>query len=124
AVGERLSIGWSELRAVGLVPLWPLPARALEEHRPQRLLAVVKGSQAEFARPFHRLRRVDDVVHLAIVLGSTGAQVRAGERMRVEAVEIFFAEVEVRETFHHPLGHGARRPHAVRDPDGLTSPEA
>ena len=67
---------------------------------------------------------MDDVVHLAIVLGSTGAQIRAGERMRVEPVEIFFAKVVLRKTFHHPLGHCARRPHAVRDPDGLTSPEA
>src|SRR5439155_24881908 len=62
--------GWGP---IALVPLWPLPARPLEEHRAQRLLAVVEGRQTEFARRFHRLEWVDDVVHLAVVLGTTGA---------------------------------------------------
>ena len=44
--------------------------------------------------------------------------------MWVEPVEIFFAKVEIRDTLHHQLGHGAGRPHAVGDPDGLASPEA
>ena len=65
--------GGSGWEPIALVPLWSLPACPLEEHRAQRLLAVVEGRQTEFARRFHRLEWVDDVVHLAVILGTTGA---------------------------------------------------
>ena len=67
-----------EQALVRFVPLGALPARVLEEHGAQLLLAGVEGRHPQVAGAGDLLARVDDVVDLAVLLRGPGSA-RRGE---------------------------------------------
>ncbi len=110
-------------RCVRLVPLRPLPAGRLEEHRAQLLLARVHRRDANAPVGSPLLGRVDDPVRLRERLEGARLDVRAGLLVRVEAADVRGVEIDVRLAVHHPLGHRLADPRPFLDPDGRGRPE-
>ena len=109
---------------VGVVPLRTLPARVLEEDRAEFLLARVEGGEAQVARMVHLLARVDDVVHLAVLLGGARSDVGAAVGVGMEAQDVALAQVGCRLPIRYPLRDGPAHSPGVRYPDGLGGPES
>ena len=79
---------------VGLVPVRPLPAVGLQEHRAELALPRVERADAQVARQSRRLQRVQDVVDLDEVLRRGLADVVRGELHVLEAVHVAAVQVE------------------------------
>ena len=93
-------------RRVRLVPLRSLPARCLEEDRPQLTLADMEWREADAAVGGPLLAGVDDAVRLVEAFGRSRAHVRACLLMFVEPGDVRGVEVDLRLAVHHPLRDG------------------
>ena len=108
---------------VGLVPLRPLPADGLEEHRAELLLRVVHRREPLLAVGLVLLRGVDDAVGLDERLGGAQSGVLAPHLVRVEARDVAVVDVDLRVTLRHPLGDRAADARTLLDPDRGCGPQ-
>ena len=113
-----------EQRRVRLVPLRPLPAGGLEEHRAQLLLALVERRQPQVAVGRPLLARVDDAVRLVEALRGARADVLAGLLVLPEAGDVRGVQVDLGLAVHHPLGDRLGDARALLDPHRGARPEA
>ena len=109
---------------VRLVPLGPLPSRALEEPGPQLALPRVERRQPQVPGAGDLLARVDDVVDLAVLLRRPGPHVGPRLRVRVEAPDVALPQVHPRLAVDQPLRHRLADAPGVGDPHRLGRPEA
>src|SRR5215469_1409370 len=77
-----------EQAGVRAVPVGPLPARGLDEHRAQVALAVVYRGEPAAALGLPLLGRVDDPVHLVEALAGPRGHVRGGPLVAVEPGDV------------------------------------
>ena len=106
-----------EEAGVGLVPVRPLPARGLEEHRAELLLRRVHRGEPLVAVGLVLLGRVDDPVGLDERLGGAQPGVLAAHLVRVEARDVAVVDVDLAVPVGHPLGDRAADARALLDPD-------
>ena len=92
---------------------------------PSSCCRAKNGVSRMFRGTGHLLPRVDDVVHLAVLLGGPRPDIRSTERVRVEAPDVTLSKVGGRLTVHNPLGdcpadaRGMGYPHGLRRPETL-----
>ena len=111
-------------RRVGRVPLRTLPPVGLQEDRAECLLSRVERRGAQRPGVLHRLERVQDVVDLDEVLAVLGLDVRRGQLVRLEPVDVARVQVEPRtcpSTSHSAIARAT--PAGVGHPDRLGDPE-
>ena len=82
-----------------------------------------KGVSRRLPRVLHLLARVDDVVHLAVLLGGASANVAAADGVRLESTDVALAQIQGRLTADDPLGDGPAGASGVGDPYRLRRPE-
>ena len=105
------------------VPLGTLPSRVLKEDGTQFPLPRIERRQAKVARVGYLLERVDDVVHLAVLLCSPSADVGAAVRVRMKAPYVALSQIAGRLAICNPLSNRLANAASVRNPDGLRRPE-
>ena len=108
---------------VRAVPLGTLPSRVLKEDSTQFPLPRIERRQAEVARVGYLLARVDNVVHLAVLLRGPGADVGAAVRVRMKASYVALPQVASRLAVCNPLSNRLSNAASVRNPDGLCRPK-
>ncbi len=111
-------------RRVGLEPVRRFPAGALEEDGALLLQAALERAETQRARLLHLLQGVDDVVDLAVLLGTAGQHVATAESVGVEAVDGRLAHVPLGQAAGHPFGDSLARAAGVGDPDADGRPQA
>ena len=108
---------------VGLEPLRPLPARALEEDRAEVALRRPQRRPPQAAQLLVLLARMQRVVDLAVLLRAARPRVRAREPVRVEALGVALVQVGADVAAGEQLGERLAGAARVRHPDGLAQPE-
>jgi hypothetical protein len=109
---------------ISLKPLGPLPASAEDELRSQLLQTGIKGTDPQLPRVGLLIQRVNDVVHLVILLG-TGSQDEIATLADLrEAVNIHFVQVEAGHARGHQFRHHFANPAAVGHPHRFRHPES
>src|SRR5262249_22044115 len=101
---------------VRLEPLGALPASALEEDGAEVGEPPVERRGAQTARVLHLLERVDDVIHLDVLLAGAGSDEPRLERVGGEAVEVALVQVEARSALGDRLGDDAADAAGMGDP--------
>ena len=117
------SVGGHE-SGVRLEPLGALPPRTGDELGAELAVPLVEGREPELPRAGHLLARMEDVVHLPVLLLPALEHVGRRRHERVEAVGIGLGHVDRGLAAHDPLGDVLAEPAGVRHPHGLADPHA
>src|SRR3954465_1868504 len=94
-----------EQAGVGFVPLRSLIAGGFEEDATEFLLTLVKSSRADGTWRLHGLQRVQQVIHLNVILCSTFFDVYRPQMMGLKSVDITFMNSYWGMAIDDPLGH-------------------
>ena len=82
----------------------------------------MERGHAERSGDAERLERMDEVVHLVVVPGTTGQDVAPRRLDGLEPVDVHLVEVHPGLAMREPVRHEATDAAAVGQPDGLGDP--
>ena len=109
---------------IRLEPLRALPSGVLDQVGPELSEPVVVRQGAKSAGGVHLLGGVNDVVDLAVLLGTALGDVRVGKLVGMEPADVGLSQVHCRLAVHHPLGDGLADTAAMGYPDAFRRPES